>query len=125
VTTGKGAWHVLLAEAALSDYREILLWTREHFGEQQASYYAQVIDDALAELSNGPSLPGVRARDDLARGLFLLHVASNKRKGRHFIAFRVKNRGNERVVDVLRILHDAMDLPRHLSSPSEESGSQE
>ena len=106
------AWDVRLTHTALSDYREILLWTRQHFGERQAVAYADILDDALAELSDGPALAGTKMREDLGRGLFLLHIARNKRRGRHFIAFQVQ--GTSRTISVLRILHDSMDLKRHL-----------
>jgi len=122
VKIGKGSWRVQLARAALSDYREILLWTHEQFGERQARAYAEIMDDALAALSAGPSLPGIKARDDLARGLYLLHVARKKGKGRHFVAFRAERLGSARVINVLRILHDSMDLARHIP-PEPEDGS--
>lgn len=111
-----GAWDVRLTDAARSDYREILLWTREHFGERQAGAYADALDDALVELSDGPALAGVKMREDLGRDLFLLHIARNMRRGRHFIAFQV--RGTARTISVLRILHDSMDLKRHLAQPT-------
>ena len=65
-----GTWDVRLTNAALSDYREILLWTRQHFGERQAVAYANALDDALAELSDGPALAGAKLREDLGHGLF-------------------------------------------------------
>mgnify|MGYP003576049171 CR=1 FL=1 len=108
-----GAWRVELAAAAQSDYDDILLWTLEHFGEQQVRVYSEVIDDALAALRKGPLSPGVRARDDAAPGLFTLHVARNKHKGRHIIVFRV---AHQNVINVLRILHDSMDIERRLPS---------
>lgn len=49
-----------------------------------------------------------------------LHVARNGRKGRHFIMFRVEDIEEENQIDVLRLLHDSMDLERHL--PPTESG---
>jgi len=43
-----------------------------------------------------------------------LHVARNSRKGRHFIMFRIGQAPGGDVIEVLRLLHDAMDLERHL-----------
>ena len=114
----KDAWDVRLTDAALSDYREILLWTHDYFGERQARIYSEVIDDALTALMDGPSCIGVKARDDVSPGLFSLHVARNKHKGRHIIVFRVEHQQN--VIHVLRILHDSMDIERHL--PPERAG---
>jgi toxin ParE1/3/4 len=63
--------------------------------------------------TTGPTLAGVAARNDIAPGLLTLPVARKQRRGRHFALFRVAA-SDTRTIDVLRILHDAMDLPRHL-----------
>jgi toxin ParE1/3/4 len=125
VKAERGTWQVRLAAAAQFDYDEILLWTLEQFGERQALAYAEIIDDAFEALRDGPSLVGVRARDDIAPGLFSLHVARKKRRGRHFVLFRVERRGSARVIEVLRILHDSMDLARHFPLRSRGSTSEE
>ncbi len=59
---------------------------------------------------------GAKPRDDIAKGLLTLHVARRGRKGRHFVMFRVASERGSKVIEVLRLLHDAMDLPRHLPS---------
>jgi toxin ParE1/3/4 len=41
----------------------------------------------------------------------LLHISQHGRPARHFILYIV-NRTEDRI-DVLRVLHDAMDIPRH------------
>ncbi|QBQ98546.1 type II toxin-antitoxin system RelE/ParE family toxin [Paraburkholderia pallida] len=88
-------------------------WTIEQFGFAQGHAYAITLSLALQDLTNGPSLPGVRARDEIVSGIMTLHVARNRRKGRHFVMFRVHAK-DARTIEVLRILHDAMDLPQHL-----------
>lgn len=115
----KKARPVRLTAAAEADFRNILLWTVENFGELQASAYAKTIADALAALTAGPDVPGAKARDDIVPGLFSLHVARKKRKGRHFVLFRIVRRENREIVEVLRILHDAMELERHVPPPGE------
>lgn len=114
MTAGKRHWPVRLAAAAEDDFHEILRWTAEQFGEEQASIYAKTLSAALEELSTGPKLIGARARSDIAKGLFMLHVARHGRKGRHFVMFRIGHDERGEVIEVLRLLHDAMDLPRHL-----------
>jgi len=109
-------WSVRLSAAAEADFVDILAWTAERFGVVQARAYATTLTFSLAALSAGPTLPGVKARDEIAEGLFTLHVAREGRSGRHFVLFRVTQ--VETVVDVLRILHDAMDLPRHAGPPT-------
>jgi toxin ParE1/3/4 len=69
--------------------------------------------EALSRLESGPRIIGVRQRDEIGSGLRTLHVG---RPGRHVILFRVGSAA-DRTIDVLRILHDAMDLARR--APSE------
>jgi toxin ParE1/3/4 len=107
-------WRVHLAAAAEADFRDIMQWTLQQFGETQARTYAQTLSAALTSLSEGPAAAGVRARDDIAKGLFTLHSARNGRKARHFILFRTARVGDQQIIEVLRVLHDAMDLARHL-----------
>jgi toxin ParE1/3/4 len=117
VTAREQRWTIRLAAAAEADIAGILSWTAERFGEQQARVYGKTIAAALEELSAGPNIPGALSREDIDNGLFTLHVARHRRKGRHFILFRVGRDHDAQVVEVLRVLHDAMDLPRHVPGP--------
>jgi toxin ParE1/3/4 len=114
VTAGKRAWTVRLTAAAEADFQDILRWTVEQFGEAQAHIYAETLSAALEALAAGPTVVGARARDDIAKGLFTLHVARHGRRGRHFVLFRIGRDEEREVIEVLRLLHDAMDLPRHV-----------
>ena len=114
MTAGKRHWPVRLAAAAEDDFQEILRWTAEQFGGEQARIYAMTLSAALEELSSGPKLIGVRARSDIAKGLFTLHVARHGRKARHLVMFRIGHDQQGEVIEVLRLLHDAMDVSRHL-----------
>lgn len=107
-------WTVHLAESAERDFSNIIRWTAKQFGKNQALVYAPTLSSALQELTTGPALSGVTARDDIATGLLTLHVARKQRKGRHFIMFRTSER-HKRTIDVVRILHDAMDLSQQVS----------
>jgi len=112
------SWTVRLTAAAEQDFEGIVEWTIEQFGETQALVYAETLSLALAALAEGPSLADVKRRDEILKGLCSLHVARQGRKGRHFIMFRVAKRGDN-VIEILRLLHDSMDLPRHIR-PREE-----
>jgi methyl-accepting chemotaxis protein len=48
---------------------------------------------------------GVKKRDDILPGIYLLHVARQGRRGRHVVVFRQRP---GQIIDVLRILHDSM-----------------
>ncbi len=102
-------WTVRLGQQAEQDYLEILRWTAKTFGEGQASTYAETIALAIEALGDGPEILGARAREDIQPGVRTLHVARQGRAGRHFVVFR--STGSD--IDVLRLLHDEMDLPRH------------
>lgn len=110
-------WTVRLSAAAEKDFEQVVDWTVARFGTQQAEIYAAVLAAAIQELHAGPDLPGAKARSEIGKGICTVHAARHGRKARHFVNFRV-NPDQDRMIDVIRILHDSMDLPRHL--PTEE-----
>jgi toxin ParE1/3/4 len=114
MTVTDDTWSVRLASAAETDFELIIGWTLEQFGDVQARLYAQVLSSAVEALCAGPNLPGAKARSEIGKHLFTLHVARQGKRGRHFILFRVDAAAGRRQVDVLRILHDAMDIQRHI-----------
>lgn len=112
----ENAWTVRLSAAAEADFRQILCWTVDNFGSAQARGYADTLSLALKTLCVGPSIIGVKERPEIGSNIWTLHVARNGRKGRHFIMFQVANAQDSKVIDVLRLLHDSMDMERHLPS---------
>jgi len=108
-----GNWKIRLARQAEKDITDILWWTNDQFSPQQAEVYAETLTRALEVLTEGPDVAGAKRRDDILSGVYILHVARQGRRGRHFIVFRPTEEG---CIDVLRVLHDSMDLPRHLKS---------
>lgn len=119
MTAGRRVWPVRLAAAAETDFENIVRWTAEHFGRAQAGEHARTLSVAMEALSAGPVASGAKARDDIAKGVFTLHVARHGRRGRHFVVFRISRIEGREVVDALRLLHDAMDVPRHVPSRDE------
>ena len=118
-------WTIRLTESAEADFQNILRWTKDQFGEAQARVYAQTLSAALEAPADGvPTTIGAKARNEIAKGLFTSHVARPSRKGRHILLFRVGQDDARRdAIEVLRVLHDAMELPRHLPPMDEmESG---
>ncbi len=103
-------WTIRLSATAEADYEEILRWTASRFGNAQAVSYAELLAASLARLERGPSIAGARQRDEIGAGVRTLHIG---RRGRHIILFRTGSE-RDRTIDVLRILHDAMDLARHV-----------
>jgi len=112
-------WPVRITVAAEADFQEIVGWTAKQFGAAQARVYARILSRALEALTAGPTVAGAKVRNDIGAGLYTLHVARDGRRGRHFVVFRV-GRGHDRdLIEVLRLLHDAMDLPRHVPAADE------
>jgi toxin ParE1/3/4 len=116
VSRGARRWTVRLTAAAEADFEEILRWTVDRFGEAQARIYAKTILASLNDLAAGPNVVGAKKRDDILKGVFTFHVA---RKGRHLVMFRVGRAPEHEVIEILRLLHDAMDLQRHLPPADE------
>ena len=104
-----------MAAAAQADFRDILTWTAERVGETQARTYAKTLSSAISAHTGSPRIAGIRTRDDIARGVHTFHVARGGHKGRHFIVFRIRTVPETSVLEVLRILHDAMDLPQQVT----------
>ena len=84
-------WSVAVAIQARIDIQGVLDWTARNFGMPQRRQYRAAIQAALLRLREGPDLPGSR----------LLHLL-------------IYEAGPDRRITVLRVLHDTMDLPRHL-----------
>jgi toxin ParE1/3/4 len=104
-------WHVALSERAKRDFSKAIERSADDFGTAQARLYIVTLHRALKALADGPALPGSTDRSQLRPGLRSLHVARLGRRGRHLLLYRIKN---EHTIEVVRILHDAMDFERHL-----------
>jgi toxin ParE1/3/4 len=109
-------WRIRLGTEAEKDFVRILKYTRDTFGRRQVDVYRTTLLDALAALDAGPDVPESIRREDIRPNLRTLHVARLGRRGRHFIMYRA---AQDHVIEVVRILHDAMDLARHLPPDSD------
>jgi len=111
-------WRVRLGAAAEVDFANILKWTTENFGARQSRAYRDTIVQAIGELADGPNVAGSRARDEIMAGLRTLHVARRGRRGSHFLMYRATPNS---AIEIVRILHDRMDLGRQVPSAPDES----
>ena len=91
-----------LTPAAISDLRSIRDYTLETWGELQEQEYLDALWKKFEEILSGPQR--WRFRNDLFPGC---QIAS---QGKHVILFRI----DAEVLQVVRILHSAMDFRRHL-----------
>jgi toxin ParE1/3/4 len=97
---------------------DIVKWTTENFGARQSRIYQKTLVQAISELAKGPDVPGSKARDEITPGLRTVHVARHGLRGSHFLMYRVAPKAT---IEIVRILHDKMDLQRHLPFFSDEN----
>ena len=109
-----------LSEAAQGDVLGILGWTHEQYGEAARLRYESLIVAALRDVASQPDRPGSLARPELGAGVRSWHLRLSRghlkpgvevvRRPRHFLVYRPETA----LVVVGRVLHDAMELVRHL-----------
>lgn len=105
-----------LSIAAERDLRIIFADSEERFGVQAAARYRRLVSAALRDLRENDERAGVKTLETGARIYHLRFSRRRLRRGasialpRHLLAFRIVD---DRII-VLRVLHDAMDLPEHL-----------
>jgi toxin ParE1/3/4 len=94
------AWRI--RERAHQDIREIAAHTDQAWGARKRRAYLRQLQNRIEELAENPKL-GI-ARDDVRQGYRSAHV------GRHVVFYRIVGDG----IEIVRVLHDRMDLERHL-----------
>ncbi|MBC7941567.1 MAG: type II toxin-antitoxin system RelE/ParE family toxin [Chitinophagaceae bacterium] len=109
-----------LSAAAEEDVINILAWTHEQVGEAARQRYESLMVAALRDVAARPDRPGSNARPELGVGvrswylrLSRAHVAIDAevvRRPRHFLVYRLE----PELVVVGRLLHDSMELARHM-----------
>lgn len=106
----------ILSARARLDIRIILSASEARFGLDARRRYRLLLERSIADLAADPGRAGVQE----AAGLRLYHTRHARARTpprrrvarpRHVIVFRIV--GAE--VEVLRVLHDAMDLPSYLA----------
>lgn len=112
---------IVLAPSAQRDILEALIWSHDRFGVRAATRYRELLKQALRDIAADPERPGSREMRNLARGVRTYHLSFSRdrvrnqfgmvRNPRHFLVYR---RRGKTVIDVVRVLHDARDLDRHL-----------
>ena len=103
--------------AAAADIVDVLDQSRQHFGASTRSRYARLIARALDQLRGGDPA-GSLARPELGPEVRTFHLrlcresggADRVRNPRHLIAYTA----DAGQVVILRLLHERMDVPRHV-----------
>ena len=98
----------------------ILATSRSQFGQSAQRRYRFLVQQAIADLADDPRRPGVTRPDGMPDGVWLYHSRHAQsrapedqrvRRPRHVLVFRLS--GDD--VEILRVLHDAMDFPSHMA----------
>ncbi|MCA0438295.1 MAG: type II toxin-antitoxin system RelE/ParE family toxin [Actinobacteria bacterium] len=109
-----------LTRAAQADIIDILAWSHDRFGEEARKRYESLIATAIRDAAANGDGVGLTARPELGDGVYSWHLARSRgrltggavHRPRHFLICR---RDGE-VLVVGRVLHDAMDLRRHIEA---------
>jgi toxin ParE1/3/4 len=104
-----------LSALAQADIMDVLSWTAQRYGDQARERYEQLMSAALRDLSADPLRLGTVARPELGEGVRSYHLRSSRKRTsvarpRHLFLYRIRGTS---VVEVGRVLHDAMELERH------------
>jgi toxin ParE1/3/4 len=112
-----------LTRAAEADIIDILVWSQTQFGEAARKRYERLIVTALIDIATDPARLGGMERPELGEGVRSWHLRGSRERARdahgvvqrprHFVVYRLID---NRIV-IARILHDAMELERHVGDP--------
>jgi len=110
-----------LSAAARTDIIDILAWTHERFGEQARQRYEHLLVTALRDIAAEPERIGSISRPELGQNVRSYHLRHSRdraqhessfvRRPRHFLLYRFTPPD---LIGVGRVLHDAMEIERHL-----------
>ena len=93
----------VLSPAARADIEAIWRYTAGRWGTEQAECYLRLVQTACEALAQGRRIG--RSAEDVRPGYQRAEVGS------HILFFRSTEAG---VIDIIRILHQRMDIDRHL-----------
>lgn len=105
---------------AEGDIESLLLNSEAEFGPEMARRYRSLLNEGLVRIMENPDRAGIPYRFSQEPNLRLFHLrlarlrmsaADRIARPRHVLVFRV----SETIVILIRVLHDAMDFPRHLA----------
>jgi toxin ParE1/3/4 len=124
---------IRLTLPARRDIADLLDWSAEHFGAAGRRRYEALAETALRDIAADPARTGSREETQLGPGLRIYHRRLSRdrakakfgvvRSPRHILLYR--SRPKENVVTGVRVLHDAMDLVRHIRAGSSNPGEQD
>ena len=109
----------------MRDIAALLDWSAERFGPAARERYETLVLAGLRDLAEDPQRLDARELTDKRPGVLVYHLRHSRssahlpdivRKPRHFIVYRA----SAEVVTILRVLHEAMNLTRHVRAGPDE-----
>lgn len=110
-----------LSTWARADIVDILAETEDRFGHVARERYQKLLVTALRDLGNAPERIGCRLRPELGDGVLSYHLRHSRERARnetgivhrprHLLLYRIIEPD---LIGIGRILHEAMELERHL-----------
>lgn len=109
-----------LTHAARGDIVSVLAWSHDKFGEEARKRYEALIATAIPDPASSIGDGGHTSRPELGVGVFSWRLSRSRARApggkvhrpRHFLICR--REGDTLVIG--RVLHDAMDLRRHVDA---------
>lgn len=95
---------VILRQKAIDDLNDIWIYTFDEWSEKQADKYYAVLELACIQIGKNPGLG--KEYKEISKNLLGL------RTGKHIIFYQVINKDR---IEVIRILHEQMDLKKRLN----------
>jgi len=99
---------VFRSPRARADIVDVLKYTRDRWGKDQAREYRNLIREALSAIAAEPQRGRVRGTRP---GILSYHIKQPGRNARHIVFYRVSGAG---ALELVRVLHDSMDFDEHL-----------
>jgi len=110
-----------LSPQAQQDIEANLEWTHEEFGEKARRRYEALLTRAIMDVVEAPERTGSHARPEIATAARTYHLRYSRdrvrksigrvHRPRHFLLYRTRD---DDQVEIGRVLHDGVDLKRHL-----------
>lgn len=97
--------NIIFAEKAKQDVADIINYTMAKWGYNQGETYKDLLKEAEQAIKQNPFTPLSKSRDNFKAGLRSIFA------GKHIIFYHLKNKNT---IEIIRILHQAMDYQRHL-----------
>lgn len=123
---------LIVARVASEDIDSILSLSVERFGPLARMRYEALLSTALESLCTDPERHGSIPRDEIAESVRSFHLRFSREaarthagvvhRPRHVIVYRLS--GDEDI-EVLRVLHDRMEIQQHLPRQMEDEDSGE